>query len=74
MRCVMLSMVEAGAKKLNWSTTASIIKLGFRMLTDPSQEKAVFSAGRMAVSAEEAETVQLLMREMPIFNGIKLVE
>ncbi len=74
MRCVMLSMLEAGAKKLNWSTTASIIKLGFQMLTDPSQEKAVFSAGRMAVSVEEAETVQLLMREMPIFNSIKLVE
>ena len=61
-------------KKLHWGTAAAIVKLGFQMLTDPDEEKVVFSEGRISVTAEEAEIARLLMREMPIFNSIKLVE
>lgn len=74
MRCVMFAMLEADAKRLHWGTAAAIVKLGFQMLTDPSKEKAVFSAGRMAVTAADAEDFRLFLREMPEFNGIKLVE
>lgn len=74
MRCVMFAMLEADVKKLHWGTAAAIVKLGFQMLTDPDEEKVVFSEGRISVTAEEAEIARLLMREMPIFNSIKLVE
>lgn len=74
MRCVMFAMLEAGAMKLNWGTTAAIVKLGFQMLTDPSQEKAVFSEGKISVTAGDAENFRLFLREAPEFNGIKLVE
>ncbi len=74
MRCVMFAMLAADAKKLHWGTAAAIVKLGFQMLTDPDEEKVVFSAGRMAVTAEEAEAFRLVMREMPEWNSIKLVE
>lgn len=74
MRCVMFAMLEADVKKLHWGTAAAIVKLGFQMLTDPDEEKVVFSEGRISVTAEEAEIARLFMREMPIFNSIKLVE
>lgn len=74
MRCVMLSMLEADAKKLHWGTAAAIVKLGFQMLTDPDEEKVVFSEGKIPVTAGDAENFRLFLREMPEFNGIKLVE
>lgn len=72
MRCVMLSMLEAGVKKLHWGAAAAIVKLGFQMLTDPDEEK-VFSLGEMSITAGEAENFRLVVREMPIWNSIKLV-
>ena len=74
MRCVMFAMLEADAKKLHWGTAAAIVKLGFQMLTDPDEEKVVFSEGGIPVTAGDAEDFRLFLREMPEFNGIKLVE
>ncbi|CAM4268769.1 hypothetical protein [Kerstersia similis] len=74
MRCVMFAMLEADAKKLHWGTAAAIVKLGFQMLTDPDEEKVVFSEGKISVTAGDAENFRLFLREMPEFNGIKLVE
>ena len=44
------------------------------MLTDPNEEKVVFSDGKIPVTAGDAENFRLFLREMPEFNGIKLVE
>ncbi|MEX5151287.1 hypothetical protein P0240_21780 [Enterobacter cloacae] len=74
MRCVMFAMLEGGVKKPSWGTTTSIIKLGVQMLTDPNEEKVVFSDGKIPVTAGDAENFRLFLREMPEFNGIKLVE
>ncbi|MEK2661140.1 hypothetical protein AAAC05_07280 [Pseudomonas aeruginosa] len=74
MRCVMFAMLEADAKKLHWGTAAAIVKLGLQMLTDPDEEKVVFSEGKLPVTAGDAENFRLFLREMPEFNGIKLVE
>lgn len=74
MRCVMFAMLEGGVKKPSWGTTTSIIKLGVQMLTDPNEEKVVFSDGKIPVTAGDAENFRLFLREMPEFNGIRLVE
>lgn len=74
MRCVMFAMLKADAKKLHWGTAAAIVKLGFQMLTDPDEEKVVFSEGKIPVTTGDAENFRLFLREMPEFNGIKLVE
>lgn len=65
-------MLEAGVKKLHWVAAAAIVKLGFQMLTDPDEEK-VFSLGKMSITAGEAENFRLVVREMSIWNSIKLV-
>ncbi|MEN1565153.1 hypothetical protein AAIH74_36025, partial [Pseudomonas aeruginosa] len=54
MRCVMFAMLEADAKKLHWGTAAAIVKLGLQMLTDPDEEKVVFSEGKLPVTAGDA--------------------
>lgn len=72
MRCVMFSMLEAGSKKLSWSTTASIIKLGIRVQTDPSENRVLPLEGLQAVTQAGEDALRLFMLEEPLWNGIKL--
>ena len=72
MRCVMFSMLEAGSKKLGWSTTASIIKLGIRVQTDPSENRMVPFEGFQSVTQAGEDALRLFMLEEPIWNGIRL--
>lgn len=72
MRCVMFSMLEAGSKKLSWSTTASIIKLGIRVQTDPSENRALPLEGLQAVTQMGEDALRLFMLEEPLWNGIRL--
>lgn len=72
MRCVMFSMLEAGSKKLSWSTTASIIKLGIRVQTDPSENRVLPLEGLQAVTQAGEDALRLFMLEEPLWNGIRL--
>ncbi|MGE0382957.1 MAG: hypothetical protein AB7O90_19140 [Hyphomicrobium sp.] len=72
MRCVMFSMLEAGSKKLDWSTTASIIKLGIRVQTDPSENRMLPLEGLQAVTQAGEDALRLFMLEEPLWNGIRL--
>lgn len=72
MRCVMFSMLEAGSKKLSWSTTASIIKLGIRVQTDPSENRVLPLGGLQAVTQAGEDALRLFMLEEPLWNGIRL--
>ncbi|MCY1311346.1 hypothetical protein D9M70_616340 [compost metagenome] len=72
MRCVMFSMLEAGSKNLSWSTTASIIKLGIRVQTDPSENRVLPLEGLQAVTQAGEDALRLFMLEEPLWNGIRL--
>ncbi|HHO8016877.1 hypothetical protein [Pseudomonas aeruginosa] len=72
MRCVMFSMLEAGSKKLSWSTTASIIKLGIRVQTDPSENRVLPLERLQAVTQAGEDALRLFMLEEPLWNGIRL--
>lgn len=72
MRCVMFSMLEAGSKKLGWSTTASIIKLGIRVKTDPSENRMLPLEGLQAVTQAGEDALRLFMLAEPIWSGIRL--
>lgn len=72
MRCAMFSMLEAGSKNLSWSTTASIIKLGIRVQTDPSENRVLPLEGLQAVTQAGEDALRLFMLEEPLWNGIRL--
>ncbi|QTW18701.1 hypothetical protein [Comamonas kerstersii] len=72
MRCVMFSMLEAGSKKLGWSTTASIIKLGIRVQIDPSENRMLPLEGLQAVTQAGEDALRLFMLEEPLWSGVRL--